>query len=151
MSYDFYADIDKFNAMYGLPMPSKPTTALEPILTRQPAFKKVLSDEVAEVDDIIELASITDSSIESELNELVAMADWLGDLVVYATSEARRYGIPLQEVLAIIMQSNFSKLGADGRPIISGDKVQKGPSYWKPEPQIKELLKRHMGSKDVGH
>lgn len=144
MSYDFSADIDKFNAMYGLPMPPKPTTALEPITVRQTAFKKVLTDEVNEVDDIIDLAGNTDSSFESELNELVAMADWLGDIVVYATSEARRYGIPLPEVLQIIMQSNFSKLGADGLPIISEGKVQKGPNYWKPEPQIKELLRSKM-------
>lgn len=138
MSYDFNADIDKFNAMYGLPMPNRPTTVLEPIAIRQPMFKKVLSDEVSEVDEIIDTAG------RDELEDLVAMADWLGDLVVYATSEARRYGIPLDKVLQIIMQSNFSKLGADGKPIIAGGKVQKGPSYFKPEPQIKELLQSLM-------
>lgn len=137
MNYDFYADIDKFNAMYGLPMPDKCTTALEPISKRQPQFKKVLLDEVNEVDEIIDTAG------RSELEDLVAMADWLGDIVVYATSEARRYGIPLDKVLQIIMQSNFSKLGADGQPIIADGKVQKGPNYWKPEPQIATLLLTH--------
>jgi hypothetical protein len=42
------------------------------------------------------------------------------------------------------MQSNFSKLGADGKAIISEGKVQKGPGYWKPEPQIKELLRSKL-------
>jgi hypothetical protein len=39
------------------------------------------------------------------------------------------------------MDSNFSKLGADGKPIYDErGKVMKGPFYWKPEPKIKELL-----------
>lgn len=38
------------------------------------------------------------------------------------------------------MQSNFSKLGADGKPIYDErGKVQKGQNYWKPEPKIKAL------------
>ena len=138
MSYNFYADIDKFNSMYSLPMPSTPTTAFEPVAARQAGFKEVLTDEVNEVDEIIAEAG------KDELDDLVALADWLGDIVVYATSEARRYGIPLEAVLEIIMQSNFSKLGADGKPIIANHKVQKGPGYWKPEPKIKELLQRLM-------
>ena len=44
-------------------------------------------------------------------------------------------------LLAIIRQSNFSKLGADGKPIYDErGKVQKGPGYWKPEPKISEML-----------
>jgi hypothetical protein len=39
------------------------------------------------------------------------------------------------------MESNFSKLGADGQPIYDErGKVMKGPSYWKPEPRIRSLL-----------
>jgi hypothetical protein len=40
----------------------------------------------------------------------------------------------------IIMASNFSKLGADGKPILADGKVQKGPFYWKPEPRLKQML-----------
>jgi hypothetical protein len=40
------------------------------------------------------------------------------------------------------MDSNFSKKQADGSVLKDEHgKVQKGPAYWKPEPQIKELLK----------
>jgi predicted HAD superfamily Cof-like phosphohydrolase len=49
--------------------------------------------------------------------------------------------LPLDQVLAIIMQSNFSKLGADGLPIYDErGKVMKGPNYWKPEPKIQAML-----------
>src|SRR5271168_4594517 len=45
---------------------------------------------------------------------LVMLADWLGDMTVYNRSEALKYGIPLESVLACIMGSNFTKLGDDG-------------------------------------
>ena len=55
-------------------------------------------------------------------------------------TRARR-GIPLEDVLQIIMDSNASKLGADGKPIYDANgKFLKGPNYWKPEPKIRELL-----------
>ena len=65
----------------------------------------------------------------------------LGDIIVYCRSEALKYGIPLEEVLDIIMDSNESKLGADGKPIYDENgKFLKGPNYWKPEPKIREML-----------
>lgn len=52
-----------------------------------------------------------------------------------------KFGIPLDETLEIIMQSNFSKMGADGKPIDDErGKLQKGPNYWKPEPRIAAML-----------
>lgn len=52
-----------------------------------------------------------------------------------------KFGIPLDETLEIIMQSNFSKMGADGKPIYDErGKLQKGPNYWKPEPRIAAML-----------
>jgi predicted HAD superfamily Cof-like phosphohydrolase len=98
------------------------------------AFKPILADELSEVDDIITHAG------KDEIDDLVALSDWLGDIIVYCTSEAMRYGIPIGDVLEVIMESNFSKLGADGLPIIRDSKVQKGPNYWKPEPKIREVL-----------
>jgi len=71
----------------------------------------------------------------------VALADLLGDVMVYCRSEALKYGLPLEAVLDVIMDSNESKLGADGKPIYDGNgKFLKGPNYWKPEPKIKALL-----------
>jgi predicted HAD superfamily Cof-like phosphohydrolase len=60
---------------------------------------------------------------------------------VYCASEAKRWGLPLDEILNVIMQSNFSKLDANGEPIYDErGKVMKGPNYWKPEPKISQLL-----------
>ncbi|MOA37993.1 hypothetical protein D3C78_1596390 [compost metagenome] len=94
-------------------------------------------DEVAEIDEIVDQIRKGENEIEVQ----VAIADLLGDVIVYCRSEAMKYGIPLEEVLEIIMDSNESKLGADGKPIYDENgKFLKGPNYWKPEPRIKELL-----------
>ena len=75
----------------------------------------------------------------------VAIADLLGDIMVYCRSEALKYGLPLEDVLDVIMDSNESKLGADGKPIYDANgKFLKGPDYWKPEPRIKALLQARM-------
>ena len=45
-------------------------------------------------------------------------------------------------ILDIIMASNFSKLGEDGKPIYDKHgKVLKGPGYWEPEPAIERYLR----------
>ena len=133
----FFEDIKKFNDIYKLPNHDRPHCGEAKRLID---FKDILSEEVEEVDEIIEKMN----SISSEQDKLEAMtdlADWLGDIVVYCASEARRWGIPLAKVLEVIMDSNFSKLGSDGQPIYDErGKVMKGPGYWKPEPKIKEIL-----------
>jgi predicted HAD superfamily Cof-like phosphohydrolase len=92
---------------------------------------------VHEIDQIVELAQKGGSQTEI----LVAMADLLGDVIVYCRSEALKYGLPLEDVLDVIMDSNESKLGADGKPIYDANgKFLKGPNYWKPEPKIRALL-----------
>ena len=127
---DFYANVAKFNKMYKLPCPSAPHP---PTNQEIQIFKSIIMEEVHEADDILQIVDPLDRS--------VAMADWLGDLIIYCHTMAARIGLPTKEILDIIMQSNFSKLGADGEPIYDErGKVEKGPGYWKPEPSIKKLL-----------
>jgi hypothetical protein len=134
---DFYRDIERFNQLYRLPCNDKPT-ALG--IDRLKNFKDILAEEVTEVDDMIAKYG-DDMSEEARLALLTDVSDWLGDIVVYCASEAKRWGIPLNDVLRVIMDSNFSKLGADGLPIYDErGKVMKGPGYWKPEPKIREVL-----------
>lgn len=132
----FAKRIAAMNAMYKLPAQQSPSLPADPA-DRLRKFKATLLDEVNEIDEIV-------SAVEGQadaLDVLVAVADVLGDVIVYCRSEALKYGIPLEEVLSIIMDSNESKLGADGKPIYDGNgKFLKGPNYWKPEPKIKELL-----------
>ncbi|TXI82808.1 MAG: pyrophosphatase [Cupriavidus sp.] len=122
--------------MYRLPQNEVPTIPAD-VADRLKKFKATLSDEVDEIDEIVASAGAG----ASQLDLAVAIADLLGDVIVYCRSEALKYGLPLEAVLDIIMDSNQSKLGADGNPIYDANgKFLKGPNYWKPEPKIRELL-----------
>lgn len=137
---DFQSRIIAFNNMYGLPTPTVP--GLLPggaTAERLRRFKEILLDEVAEVDAI--LASLDN---EDDAKVLANIADWLGDIQVYCASEMRKFGLNNDDVLSIIMDSNFSKLGADGQPIIANGKVQKGPNYWKPEPMLESMIEKEL-------
>lgn len=140
---EFSSDIQKFNGIYKLPISSVPTLDVGvPVLDRLAAFKDILSEELKEIDDITDAVKTG----SDPLDVLTMLADLLGDLQVYCASEMAKFGLPLDAILATIMQSNFSKLGADGVPIYDErGKVLKGPNYWKPEPKIRALLEARMG------
>jgi len=136
MNASFAQRIAAMNAMYRLPANERPTLPEDPA-ERLTKFKATLLDEVHEIDEIVALVKRGADPIDIA----VAIADLLGDIIVYCRSEALKYGIPLEEVLDIIMDSNASKLGADGNPIYDANgKFLKGPNYWKPEPKIRALL-----------
>ena len=136
MNESFAARIAQMNAMYKLPAHERPTIPAD-VADRLGKFKATLMDEVHEIDEIVAQAR----SGAAPLDLAVAIADLLGDVIVYCRSEALKYGIPLEAVLQIIMDSNASKLGADGKPIYDANgKFLKGPNYWKPEPKIRALL-----------
>lgn len=140
----FDSKILYMNGMYKLPIAPYPSAAFlnEPANERLNKFDDVLKEECKEIGDVLHAEGI---------DQLVSLSDLLGDIVVYCFSEAAKFGIPLSEVLSIIMDSNFSKLGADGQPIYDArGKVQKGPFYWKPEPKIKELLMQHIAEAQPG-
>ena len=135
---EFSNDIEKFNGIYKLPVSATPTLDVGvPAAERMASFKNILMEEVHEMDEII----AAQNAGKDPLEVLTMLADLLGDIQVYCASEMAKFGLPLDQVLAIIMQSNFSKLGADGLPIYDErGKVMKGPNYWKPEPKIQAML-----------
>ena len=136
MKKTFAQRIAAMNAMYKLPACDSPTLP-DNVADRLVKFQATLLEEVHEIDEIVQLAN----SGNSAADVAVAIADVLGDIMVYCRSEALKYGLPLEDVLDIIMDSNESKLGADGKPIYDANgKFLKGPNYWKPEPKIKALL-----------
>lgn len=135
-----------FNGMYKLsvaPYPSLNHLGEHPI-ERLKKFKETLLTEVQEVDEIInklEKDLSLEEVLESDTEILADIADWLGDIQIYCASEMAKFGIPINETLRIIMQSNFSKLQADGTvKYDENGKVEKGPGYWKPEPLLKDML-----------
>ena len=135
---EFSNDIEKFNGIYKLPVNAIPSLNVGvPAAERMAAFKNILMEEVHEMDEII----AAQNAGKDPLEVLTMLADLLGDIQVYCASEMAKFGLPLDQVLAIIMQSNFSKLGADGLPIYDErGKVMKGPGYWKPEPKLHAML-----------
>ena len=136
MQKPFAQRIALMNAMYRLPSNERPTLP-DNTAERLVKFKATLMDEVHEIDDIA--AMVAKGADPADV--LTAIADLLGDVIVYCRSEALKYGLPLEDVLDVIMDSNESKLGADGNPIYDANgKFLKGPNYWKPEPRIKALL-----------
>ena len=142
MKKSFAERIALMNAMYKLPSNEVPTVP-DDVAGRLKKFKATLADEVDEIDEIVAKAEQGAPPIEIA----VALADLLGDVIVYCRSEALKYGLPLESVLDIIMDSNESKLGADGQPIYDGNgKFLKGPNYWKPEPKIKALMQSYGAS-----
>jgi NTP pyrophosphatase (non-canonical NTP hydrolase) len=136
MKKPFNQRIAAMNAMYKLPAHDKPSLPAN-VQDRLTKFKATLLDEVHEIDEIVQLAQNGGSPADIA----VAIADLLGDITVYCRSEALKYGLPLEEVLDVIMDSNESKLDGNGNPIYDANgKFLKGPNYWKPEPKIKVLL-----------
>jgi hypothetical protein len=117
------------NETFQLPSNNTPT---DQGLKRLQQFHKVLSDEL----DELKLVYNSDNK-----PDMVALADCLGDLTVYIFSEACRWGIPLVDVLHLIMNSQDSKL-VDGKPLMAedGSKFIKGPNYQPPEDAIQKLL-----------
>jgi len=145
----FAEDIQQFNAMYSLPHPHDPTfVEVGGAIQRVEQFMAILEEELREGDEIMTVLEDvnpegSDKAVEDAKAQkaMVMLTDWLGDIIIYAASEMARYGIPLDQTLEIIMQSNFSKLGADGKAILDDRaKVMKGPNYWKPEPKLEVML-----------
>ena len=141
-SQEFFSRIKEFNEMYKIESNKKPTLL---DVKRLENFKEILSEEVNEINEIInkykKFLSKEKLGNDEKIELLTDISDWLGDIIVYSSSEAQRFGIEINEVLKIIMESNFSKLDENGKPIYDDrGKIMKGPNYWKPEPKIKEFL-----------
>lgn len=72
--------------------------------------------------------------------DLIETADALGDLRYVVDGSAIEAGIPLDRVSAAIHESNLSKLGNDGKPILREDgKVLKNPDTYR-EPDIRRAI-----------
>lgn len=130
--------------MYELPTPTKPTLkAVGNAGQRLRNFKNILLEEVDEVDEIIAKLE----GPHSDTDVLTMIGDWLGDVQVFCASEIAKFGLNNDEILTIIMNSNFSKKNPDGS--ISKDgrgKIQKGANYYKPEPEITALIQKQLAA-----
>lgn len=152
----FVGQIRRMNDMYRLQIADKPTIDVKEYKDgelvpsrcseRLRRFKKSLEDEIKEIDLIIakaeQLEALEERDPEVVVDLLTDIADVTADLQVFCASEQMKFGLPSDDVMDIVMESNFSKLGADGKPIYDDfGKFQKGPNYWKPEPKISQLIR----------
>lgn len=139
-----------------------PLSDVGAVYNRLQAFMKTVEEELHEGSEILKWLQLgkrpqreqKEGEVTwidyTEIEFLTDIADWLGDIQVYCASEMVKYGLPVNDILRIIMSSNFSKLGADGKPIYNEQgKVLKGPMYWKPEPQIRALLDQQIQDANV--
>lgn len=105
-------------------------------------FRRILLEEVSEVDDIIENYEYSKSTMKDLL-------DWLGDIVVYVCSESGRWGLPIDEGLNAIMNSQYSKLDENGQPIHKDGKFIKGPNYIPPDEELGKILNRFFEDENI--
>jgi predicted HAD superfamily Cof-like phosphohydrolase len=78
-------------------------------------------------------------------NDLVEIADALGDMIYVAYGTGVAYGLPMDEIFNEIHRSNMSKLDEWGQPIYREDgKVLKGPNYSPPD--IAGIIARHRAA-----
>lgn len=102
---------------------------------------------------------------EGDLFDAVETIDGLADMNVVIHFMAHWMGMNLDAATEIVNESNMSKLGADGKPIINGvtegyrhlplapaddesgfdpnkpiGKILKGPNYWDAQPKLRELI-----------
>ena len=89
----FAKRIALMNAMYKLPAQDTPVLPADPA-DRLRKFKATLLDEVNEIDDIVAACERNAEPIDV----MVAIADLLGDVIVYCRSEALKFGLPLEGV-----------------------------------------------------
>lgn len=156
------------NQMYRLPVRQRPSLRpfvghdgqAEHAVLRLTRFFKTIVDELEELhtgkkgQSIMDLVMLYMSQADSDMTDnqrksheeveavaLTALSDWFADLMVYIMSEAMKFGINIFDVLQLVMGSNFSKLGDDGKPIYDANgKFQKGPNYEPPEKAIHAYL-----------
>ena len=83
------------------------------------------------------MAEENDEYLEAcEKNSLVQIADALGDQLYILCGTILKHGMQhiIEDVFDEIQDSNMSKLGEDGKPLLREDgKILKGPGYFKPD------------------
>lgn len=81
-------------------------------------------------------------------NNLVEVADALGDMLYIIYGTAVSYGLPINDIFDEIHNSNLSKLDENGLPIRREDgKIMKGPNYFKPD--ISSIINRNRKDGDL--
>lgn len=88
----------------------------------------LIAEEAEEVD-----AELFPYAETAGVIDLEALAKELADLLYVTYGTAVAFGIDITEAFRRVHESNMSKLGDDGKPVVRSDgKVLKGPNYRPP-------------------
>lgn len=119
-----YEMVKQFQTIFGANVGTTPSL---PSTDERELRKKLLTEEYEEL-------------LEAEQNDdLVEIADALGDILYIVYGTAVSYGIPINDIFEEIHNSNMSKLDEHGKPIYREDgKILKSDRYFKPD--IKKFL-----------
>lgn len=110
--------VKEFHKAFGHPMPPSPAIIDD---GRAALRIELIREELQELREAV------------VANDLVAIADALGDLDYVVNGAAIEYGIDLPKVTKEIHRSNMTKLGPEGKPIYREDgKILKGKDYEPP-------------------
>ncbi|MBR6459274.1 MAG: GNAT family N-acetyltransferase [Actinomycetaceae bacterium] len=137
--------VRQFHETYGMPIAADtPNVDTDRIHLRLNLIAEEFTELIgaaygAKAREILENAWKEAGDHDDHARDTVEVADALGDLIYVIYGAALEFGLPMENVLAVIQASNLSKLGADGKPIYREDgKVMKGPNYFPPD--IKKVL-----------
>lgn len=120
-----YERVREFHEVFGHPIADAPNLNVDK--TREELRVELIREEWEELQEAV------------ANNDVVAIADALGDLEYVINGMALEYGINLPKVVAEIHRSNMTKLGPDGKPIYREDgKILKGHGY--EEPDLRSVL-----------
>lgn len=127
--------VEEFHNAFGVHNNSRPTLQSSNVTSLR---SKLM---VEEVDEYLEAQTIGD------------VADAIGDQLYILCGTIAVHGLQdkIVDIFNAIHESNMSKLGLDGNPVINGKqvfdeskpigKILKGPNYFTPTSQIEEILK----------
>ncbi|AXH72811.1 MAG: hypothetical protein [Caudoviricetes sp.] len=121
--------VKTFHSTFGANISEKPNL---PSHDERELRKKLLTEEFNEY-------------LEGEFNnDIVEIADALGDMLYIIYGTAVSYGLPINEIFNEIHDSNMSKLDENGKPIYREDgKVLKSNLYF--SPKIKDIIDLKLG------
>lgn len=112
--------VGEFHSAFGLPIHLIP--------------QQDIPNELAQLRIALLEEEVREFRVAAQSNDLVAVADALGDIAYVLYGAALTYGIDLDAVIAEVHRSNMSKLGPDGVPLLREDgKVLKPPTFVPPD------------------
>lgn len=160
--------VKDFHEAFGHPVSNKPTLPQLERFTHRKGWGAIeesveqlhsiaesperFNDAVNELHKYLDKAKEKQSSKEfltDETDKVVALADGLADELYFLLGDMVEAGIDIEPVLAIVQQSNMSKLFTDekGNKYAKQDefgKIQKSPAFFPPEDKIKEEILRQL-------